>query len=104
MQSFPIDAANIPIASKNVSTGIPFSTWMFLKYCSLTSDASGALWPARSDAPASRHNIAAAIDPEAAALRRRIICRPARYGAGVSARTPSPRVLPSASVTETTRA
>src|SRR5919106_6303063 len=42
VQSFPIALANMPIASKNVSTGIPFSSWTFLKTESLTCAVGAA--------------------------------------------------------------
>jgi hypothetical protein len=92
-------------------TGIPFSSWMFLKCCSLTSGGSGALWPARRDATASRDIIAVAIDQETTAFDRRIICRLAGCygvaGAGVAGdgirSMPSPNSRPSASTDDTIR-
>src|SRR5687768_12334575 len=53
VQSLPIALANMPIASKNVSTGMPFSSWTFLKTVSVICGAGGVVW-ARSVAAASR--------------------------------------------------
>ena len=58
VQSFPIAFANIPIASKNVSTGIPLSSWTFLKMVSLICGAGA--WALRVAAP-SRHAAASAV-------------------------------------------
>ena len=44
VQSFPIALANIPMASKNVSTGMPLSSWTFLKTLSVICGAGVAVW------------------------------------------------------------
>ena len=57
VQSFPIALANMPIASKNVSTGMPLSSWTFLKTVSVICGAGAAFWARRVAAP-SRHTAA----------------------------------------------
>jgi hypothetical protein len=56
VQSSPLDAAHIPIASKNVSTGIPLSTRICLNTVSVVCGAC-----ARTDTTPSKQTIAAPV-------------------------------------------
>src|SRR6266545_57290 len=72
VQSLPIELANMPIASKNVSTGIPFSTCTLLKTSSDMTGACGLFCPCAA-APARQS--AAAIATAAGNTRMRSACR-----------------------------
>ena len=44
VQLRPVAVAKNPMVAMNSSTGIPLSTWMFLKTCSAIGGAAGAAW------------------------------------------------------------
>src|SRR5579862_5017388 len=55
VQFMPTEAAKNPIVAMNWFTGIPLSTWMFLKTCSaIRGGGSGRAWPF-ANRPPSRH-------------------------------------------------
>src|SRR3989304_5874491 len=75
VQSFPMALANIPIASKKVSTGRPLSIVTFLNAVSLVSGAwAGAAWPRRA-AVLSTHTAAAAAAPTKSRVDRNLMSR-----------------------------
>src|SRR5688572_3916493 len=78
------------MASKNVSTGMPFSNWMFLKTSSVIGTrscvfcAGAAAWPASMAAP-SRHTTPIAVAPRNSRLDPAVISSSPRLMCGRSA-------------------